>query len=283
MLAQALSLYRRHFFPLVLTCAVALVPANLLAAGAVAFGLSSLGGGGVAEARSRADESRGQRLDAPEKPPPTAESRDLRVQQLRGERAGDAAETSAGELMRSVLPWAYATAIIAALLLAGLFLAHAAAVPLVLELCEGRAVGASHAWAHVGSRLGAVAATGLLGAVLVAVGALCFILPGLLLAASFSLAPAVAMREGLSGRAALEQSWQALRGHWGSALGMWALIIVFSVLASLAAAAMPPGPARPLVAALVRVVLYPLPLAGLVLLYREARRPQYMRRISAPG
>jgi hypothetical protein len=279
-LAEALSLYRRHFFPLVLTCAVALVPANLLAAGAVAFGLSSLGVRGPGEARSHSDEAREQQLDAREKPPPTPESRDLRL--LRGETGQDAVATNASELMRSVLPWAYSVAIIAALLLAGIFLAHAAAVPLVLELCEGRAAGAADAWAHVGSRLGAVAATGVLGAALVTAGALCFVLPGLLLAASFSLAPAIAMREGLSGRAALEQSWHALRGHWGSTLGMWALIIVFSVLASLAAAAVPAGPARPLVAALVRVLSYPLPLAGLVLVYRDAR-PQYMRRISAPG
>lgn len=282
MLRQALSLYRRHFLPLVLTCAIALVPANLLAAGAVAIGLSSLGVGGVGEARSHTQEVQEHQRDLRESPPPTQESRDLRVQQLRGAAADSEGATGATELMRSVLPWAYATAIIAALLLAGLFLAHAAAVPLVLELCEGRAAGASHAWAQVASRLGAVTATGLLGAALVAVGALFFVLPGLLLAASFSLAPAVAMREGVSGRAALEQSWHALRGHWGPAIGMWALIVVFSVLASLAASAVPPGPARPLVAALVRVLLYPLPLAGLVLLYREAR-PQYIRRISAPG
>lgn len=196
--------------------------------------------------------------------------------------AQGAAATNASELFRSLLPWAYSTAIVAALLLAGLFLAHAAAVALVLELCEGRAAGASHAWSHVAARLGAVTTTGVLGAALVAVGAVCFVLPGMLLAASFSFAPAIAMREGVSGRAALEQSWQRLRGHWGPALGMWGLILVFSVVASLAAAALPAVPARPLVAALVRVLLYPLPLAGLVLLYRDAS-PQYIRRISAPG
>jgi len=280
-LAQALSLYRRHFLPLVLTCAVALVPANLLAAGALALGLSSFGGGGLAEARSHRQAAQEQR-EVGESEAPREEARDLRVEQLRGATRESSATTGAGEFLRSLLPVAYATAIVAALLLAGLFLAHAAAVPLVLELCEGRAAGASHAWMHVSSRLPAVVATGLLGAALVTVGALCFILPGILLAASFSLAPAIAMREGVSGRAALEQSWQGLRGHWGPALGMWALIVAFSVLASLLASAVPPGPLRPLVAALVRVVLYPLPLAGLVLLYREAR-PQYMRRISAPG
>jgi hypothetical protein len=49
----------------------------------------------------------------------------------------------------------------------------------------------------------------------------------------------------------------------------------------MAAALVPPGPGRPIVTALVRIVLYPLPLTGLVLAYRDAT--QYMRRISAPG
>ena len=52
MLSQALSLYRRHFGALVLTCAVALLPASLLAVGAVMFGVASLGDEGLAAAPS---------------------------------------------------------------------------------------------------------------------------------------------------------------------------------------------------------------------------------------
>ncbi|HZX93621.1 MAG TPA: hypothetical protein VFE90_03835 [Myxococcales bacterium] len=279
MFARALVLYRRHFASLVLTCAVALVPANLLAAGTVAFGLASLGKRGVAETRGSSPAVQGQPPAAQDSLPSSQQDR---AQQLRVDAADGGAREDVNAFFGAILPVAYATLVVAALLLAGLFLAHAAAVPLVLELSEGRPAGAAHAWAGVGARFPAVAATGVLGAVLVAVGTLCFVLPGVLLATGFSLAVPIAMEEGVSGRAALEKSWRGLHGRWGTALGMWALILAFSVLASLAAAAAPAGPLRPLIAALVRVLLYPLPLAGLVLLYLDARG-QYMRRISAPG
>ncbi|HYY51445.1 MAG TPA: hypothetical protein VE755_01170, partial [Myxococcales bacterium] len=94
--------------------------------------------------------------------------------------------------------------------------------------------------------IGALFGTGLLGAALVALGAIFFILPGLVLAVGFSMAPPLVILEGVSGRVALERSWRLLRGHWAQAL-----------------------------------LLCPFPLAGLVLLYRDAS--QYMRRISAPG
>src|SRR6184192_4366244 len=41
--AEALALYGKHFGALVLTCAIALLPATLLAAGAVRFGLATPG------------------------------------------------------------------------------------------------------------------------------------------------------------------------------------------------------------------------------------------------
>ena len=112
-------------------------------------------------------------------------------------------------------------------------------------------------------------------------GAVFFLLPGLVLAAGFSLAPPLVILEGISGRAALERSWRLLGGRWAQAFLFWALIVVFSVLGSAAAALLPAGPWRPAASTLIRVLLYPLPLTGLVLLYRDAA--QYMRRTSAPG
>jgi len=151
----------------------------------------------------------------------------------------------------------------------------------VLGFVERKTAGPAHAWAVVGSRIAALFGTGLLGAVLVALGAVFFILPGLVLAVGFSLAPPLVVLEGLSGRAALERSWRLLGGRWGQALLFWALIVVFSVLGSAAAALLPAGPWRPAASTLIRVLLYPLPLTGLVLLYCDAT--QYMRRTSAPG
>ena len=267
MLSQAVSLYRKHFRALVLTCALALVPANVLATGAVVFGLSSLGAGGLAEARTHTEQVQQKQRDLQEKPPQTSEARDLRARQLGREALEGGAAFDVRRFLQGLIPIAYATAIVAAVLLAGLFLAHAIVTPLVLDLTQGKAAGPAHCWNVVASRIGAVLATGLLAAMLVALGALFFVIPGLALAAGFSLAPPIVMLEGLSGRAALERSWRVLRGHWRYAFLFWTLIVVFSGLASGVAALLPPGHWRPIASSVVRLVLYPLPLVGLVLLY----------------
>jgi len=270
MLAAAFSLYRRHFAALALTGALSLVPANLLAAGAVVFGLASLGSGGVAEGRTQTQRMQDRQPDLQERSPPTAEAREARVRQIGREAVDGASGFELRQYFRDLVPIAYATAIVAAVLLAGLFLAHAAIVPLVVDLSAGRPAGPAHAWAVAGSRIGALLGTALLAAPLVAMGAVFFFVPGIVLATGFSLAAPIVVLERVSGRDALERSWRLLRGHWGEALVFWALIVLFSVLASAASARFPPGPWRPLVSALVRVVLYPLPLVGLVLLYQRA-------------
>ena len=271
MIARSLSLYRRHFGCLVFTCAVALLPANVLAAGAVVFGLAALNAGGLApEPRTHSEQLLEKQRDLRESPPPTAEARDARARQIGREALqGVAGDRFDATILRQLVPIAYATAIAAGLLLAGLFLAHAALVPLVLELTQDRPAGAAHAWAAAGARIGPLLGTGLVAALLVALGTLLFVVPGLVLAAGFSLAPPLVVLEGLSGRAALEHSWRRLRGHWPATLGLWALIAVFSVLASALATLVPLGVWRPITAAVVQVVLYPLPLVGLALLYRE--------------
>jgi len=268
MLAEAFALYRRHFGALVLTCALALVPANLLAAGAVLFGIASLGSAGVAEAQTtHAEQVQKKQRDLQERPPTSDADRDARVQQIGREALEGRSAFDVRTYFRNLIPIAYATAIIAAILLAGLFLAHAALVPLVLHLERGKRTGPAHAWAVVASRLGALLWTGMLAAALVALGALFFIVPGVVLAAGFSLAAPIVVVERISGRAALERSWALLRCHWGETLLLWILILAFTVLASAASARAPAGPWRPIISTVLRMVLYPLPLTGLVLLY----------------
>ena len=59
MFGEALSIYRRQFGALVLTCALVFLPANLLMSGAVMLGFASLSAGGVADARTHS----GPRMD----------------------------------------------------------------------------------------------------------------------------------------------------------------------------------------------------------------------------
>ena len=101
-----------------------------------------------------------------------------------------------------------------------------------------------------------------------------------MLAAGFSLAPSIARAGNASGHAALERSWRLLRGHWGAALRMWRLIVVFSGVGSGRRPASA-GSLALVVSALVRISSIRCRSTGLVLVYRDAA--QYMRRISAPG
>jgi hypothetical protein len=307
MLAEAFSIYRRHFGALVLTAALALLPANLLMAGAVVFGLAGLGAGGVAETQTRAQQVQEQTRDRqedqqpralqeqpgdlPQKHPPAQADQAVRAREALRAAAPHHETTVNAEPLRRALPIAYAVLVVAAVLLAGLFFAHAALVPLVIELRAGRPTGPARAWAEVAPRLGALLRTALLGAPLVALGFLFLVVPGIALAVGFGFAVPAAMTEGVSGRAALHRSWTLMRGHWACALGMWTLILIFTLLASGAAMLVHAGPWRSVVSGAVRLLTYPLPLAGLILLYVRAREEegapvlpsQYIRRISAPG
>ena len=261
-------MYRRHFGALLLTCALALLPANVLATGAVVFGIASSEAAASRSAHAHRTGA-GEAQDLRDKPAAPVEQ-EMRLRQL-GREAFEGGSAADGlPLWRTLAPIAYATLILVALLVAGLFLAHAALVPLVFDLLEGRGSGPARAWGVVAGRIAPLLATGALGAVIVAFGALFFVVPGLVLAAGFSLAPAIAVLETASGHAALERSWRLLRGHWGSVLRMWGLIVVFSAVAFGAGALLPPGPWRPVASALAMIVLYPLPLTGLVLVYRDA-------------
>jgi hypothetical protein len=271
MLSEALALYSKHFSTLILTAALALVPASVVTAGAVVFGLSGMGAGGVAEARTKTERVQKEQRDLQEKPPPTQEERDLRVQQI----GRDALEGKAGVdwgLFRTLLPLTYVVLIAVAVLVLGLSLAHAALVPLVLDLEAGTPTGPARAWAVVGSRIFALLRTGVLGGLLAALGAIFCVLPGIAVAAGFSFAIPATLSEGLAGRAALERSWHLMRGHWAPVLGMWLLIAIFTVAGSALSLVAPPGYVRVGIAALFRVFTYPLPLVGLVLLYTRARR-----------
>jgi len=265
MLGRALALYNRHFGAILLTAAVALVPANLLMAGAVTLGVAGIGVGGADGARSHMQQVQEKQQDLPLKSL-APDERDARVRQL-GREAVEGKAAFDADKLRLIAALAYAVFVIVAILLAGLALAHAALVPLVLELESGARAGPAHAWAVVASRFRSLAWTGILGVFLVALGSVFCLIPGVVLMIGFSFAIPVTLLEGISGRAALERSWALMKGRWLPVTGMFALLVIFTALASGVAMAAPVGPWRIVISSAVRVVSYPLPLAGLILLY----------------
>jgi hypothetical protein len=112
-------------------------------------------------------------------------------------------------------------------------------------------------------------------AILIAIGSIFLILPGLVLWLLFVFVSPVVLIEGLRGRAALRRSVELVRSDW---LRVAIVIFVFGVLCWLArAVAQLLIPAAAIFAAslfgdLFTMVLLPVPVLGLVLLYFDIRR-----------
>src|SRR5438309_10464282 len=83
--AEALALYGKHFGALVLTCAIALLRATLLAAGAVRFGLATLGRGDFSDAGSHGEQINEKQHELLQQPTGREQARTDRVRQLRRE------------------------------------------------------------------------------------------------------------------------------------------------------------------------------------------------------
>jgi hypothetical protein len=119
--------------------------------------------------------------------------------------------------------------------------------------------------------LGAVIPAGLL----IALGTVCLVIPGLVLAFLFIFVSPVVLVEGLGGRAALRRSVELVKSDW---LRVALVALVFGVLhavASMLAGLLIPHSAifmDSLISDLITMVLLPIPILGTALLYFDIRR-----------
>jgi hypothetical protein len=254
---ETLALVRARYGALVLTAGLALVPANLLVAGAVRFGVGLLGVPDVAQV---GDKPRDPGSDAA--PPAPREM-------LKGEaKQSDRAPRSLDPI--ALLPLVGTIAVGLALLLFGLALAQAALVPLVL----GKAQSPTEAWAAVGARMGRLVRTGVLGASLIALGTVLLLLPGVAAMVAFAFAVPAVMVEGVAGSPALDRSWRLMRGRLGAVLANWLLLFAITVASIFLAGLMPPGAPRMIGGTVLRTLAYPLPLVAFIVLYCRARQAE---------
>jgi hypothetical protein len=226
---------------------VAIAPASLLEGGSLHAVLPRL-------------QNQGQ---APPEKPPRPRGEIARLEQF---------STSHGEPARlvdavgEVLPVVYTTFSGVLLLAIGAWLALAAVSAAVIE---GR-FSPAHAWARALARLGPLASAIVFSGILIALGALLFILPGAALAVGLAFSVPAVMHERLSGSAAMHRSWQLARDAWPSMLLLLLVLVAFSALASGLARLTTDGPLRAFVATAVRCITWPLPLAGLARAYQAA-------------
>jgi len=248
MLSRAFSLYRRHFGALVLTGALAIGPASLLAGGSLHAVIPRLSNQG----------------EGPPEKGPRPEGLAAGFQRF---GLPHIETTHPIDALMAALPVLYATFSGVLLLAVGACLALAAFSAAVFD--ENFSV--AHAWGRALSRLGPLLSTILLSGLLIAIGCVLFFLPGAALAVGLAFAIPAVMHERLSGRAALHRSWHLARDHWPGMLGFLVLLLVFSLAASGLAELTPDGPLQAVVATLFRCLTWPLPLAGLAVAYEGTR------------
>ena len=284
-MAEAFAAVRRSPLAIFAASALAIVPAHLLASG-----VDYVGSQGIEAAAppTRAEQVASRRAELSDRSGPvgpeasSAEQRDV----LR--RAAGSPPIHPFQLR---FGWGVAQALAVGILFAGLLLAQAAIVPLAFGKGD-----AASAWAAVGARFGSVSAAVGAAAVLVAIGILCLVVPGIVIAILFFFAAPAALSEPKGGFAALQRSARLFGRVWPELVALVFVTAGLDVgLHELAFRLLPdlqPIPAA-LADAFLSALVLPFPLLLSAILYLRARSAadgvpmeelrQYMRRISAPG
>jgi hypothetical protein len=284
--AETALAVRQRPLSVLAAAALALLPAHLVASAVDYVGARRMD---AEPAPTRAQQMAERRGDLQQRAPaavsPEADAAERR------DALRQAAGTQPSRPFRLRLARGVAPALALGILFYGLVFAQAALASLAFG-----ASSAGAAWGIVGARFGPICAVACAGGVLVAVGILCLVLPGTVVAILFLLAAPAALCEPLGGFAALQRSVRLFGRVWPEvfALAMVAAGIVtglhwiaFRLLPSLG----PIGSA--LVDAAIGTLVLPVPLLMASVLYLHARSAadgvpveelrQYMRRISAPG
>jgi len=235
-LGEAFQLYRANAKPLLITCALLFVPASIIKS----LALAAILGPTVALATS-AD--------------PTA--------------------TLAGGL--GVYLFGLLGTLVTAFFLYGIIvpLTNGALTIAVADRVLGGKAEWREVWMLLFRRLGKLLSAVIPAAIVVAIGFVFFIIPGLVLGMLFAFVSPVVLIEGIGGRAALERSTTLVRSDW---LRVTLVVLVFGLLrgvAQVVAGALIPHSAifvSSLFGDLITMVLLPVPVLGMVLLYFDVRR-----------
>jgi hypothetical protein len=283
LLAEAFRLYRAHARPMLLVCALLIVPMSL----AKSCAMSALLGPKVAAdsaaevvGLARAAESSRQALADAYARDADAETI-ARLQRENGKRleelSGQAAVIARDVPGRGTL-WVLG---VLAALVSGL--AFATAVPLVTgaltiavaDRLEGGQAGWMESWMLLIGRLRGLLAAVVPAAGLIAIGLAFWVIPGLAVAFCFAFVAPVAVIEGLGGAAALRRSVDLVGADW---LRVALLVGVFAALtwaARLLADLVVPNSAvfmTQLLGDLLTLAVIPLPLIAGALLYLDIRK-----------
>lgn len=286
LLKRAFELYRVHGRTLLLTCALLFVPASLAKSLALAWieaPLVDVAGSvmtetaGDVERLSRAESDLRDALAHKADPATLGQLRQAQENASaalarHGLHAATSAVSGFGRLCLGLL-----ATFVTSFLLYGVILplTQGALTVAVADRLRGGDARPREIWMLLLRRLGTLLPTVLLSGVLVAVGFLFFVIPGLVLAFLFAFVSPVVLIERRSGFEALKRSRDLVRGDWlRVALVLVAFGIVRWFAQMLASLIVPLGApfVGSLLGDLVTLVLMPVPVLGLVLVYDDIRR-----------
>ena len=284
-LGEAFQLYRNHAQALLLTCALLFVPASLVksCALAVVLGPTVAAFNPTEELQSIARDAETARQALADAYARQADPETIaRLQRENRQRLDHVTERALGAARGTfgnmgVFFLGILGTLITAFFLYGIIvpLTNGALTISVADRILGGQAGWREVWMLLFRRLdkllGAVIPAGLL----IALGTVCLVIPGLVLAFLFIFVSPVVLVEGLSGRAALRRSVELVKSDW---LRVALVALVFGVLhavASMLAGLLIPHSAifmDSLISDLITMVLLPIPVLGTALLYFDIRR-----------
>lgn len=286
LLKEAYDLYRLHARALLLTCAVLFVPASIVKSCALAVILRPTVEG--AAAMSESVQIDGHELEASQRALHDAYKRNadpqtiqrLQEQNVRhlqevANRGMRAAGTAMGSFTLYVL--GLLGTLVTAFFLYGIIvpLTNGALTIAVADRVLGGNAGWRQVWMLLLRRVALLLSAVIPAAILVALGFVCFVIPGLVLGLLFAFVSPVVLIEGLGGRAALRRSAELVRADWlRVAIVLVAFALVRGVAQMLAGALIPHSAlfVGSLFGDLFTMVLLPVPILGAVLLYFDIRR-----------
>jgi hypothetical protein len=285
-LVEAFQLYRAHARALLMTCALLIVPASLVKSCALATiagptaDVATAVVGNMQGLAQRADAARRDLADAYARhaDPETIARLQREQQAIVGELSTltlDAARNHDGGF--GVFALGLLGTLVTSLFLYGIIvpLTNGALTIAVADRVLGGNAGWREIWMLLFRRVGKLLSALIPAALLIALGFVCFVIPGIVLALLFAFVSPVVLIEGLGGRAALRRSVELIRTDW---LRAALVVIVFGVInaaARILARALVPHAAVFLdsfLGDLFMMVLLPVPVLGAVLLYFDVRR-----------
>ncbi|HET6282484.1 MAG TPA: hypothetical protein VFH73_16085, partial [Polyangia bacterium] len=287
LLKEALELYRTHAKALLMTCALLFVPASLIKSCALSMILAptvaaqayfhetaELGKKSAdASRRAFADSLKDGKLD-PKAVEEFSKQSARNLEELSRSSAAAAGALTGGF---TLFLMGLLGTLVTAFFLYGIVvpLTNGALTISVADRILGGNAGWREVWMLLFRRLGLLLSAILPAALLVGLGFVLFVIPGLILAFLFTFVSPVVLIEGIGGRAALKRSAALVRQDWVRVL---VVLIVFSVVRWFAqglANLLIPDRAvfiSSLFGDLFTMVLLPIPVLGAVLLYFDMRR-----------